>query len=99
MSASVLAGQPTWSSAMPTLLVVLLVLVGVTLLAIGSGAASTFIRSRGATISGSLCLLGTIPASSASAGVATGVLFAAGALTCIAVAVAIAWMSMLVAVR
>ena len=99
MTSAMLAGQPTFSSVMPTLLVVLLVLIGVTLLTIGSGLASTFVRSRGATVTGSLCLLGTIPASSASTGVATGILFATGALTGVAIAVALAWMLMLVVVR
>lgn len=98
MSDSLLAGQPTFVSVMPTLLVVLLVMVGVTLLAIGSGLASTFVRSRGATIAGALCLLGTIPAGGASAGVATGILFATGALSGIAIVIAIAWMGMLVVV-
>jgi len=98
MSSSLLAGQPMFSSAMPTLLVVLLALIGVTLLVIGSGLASSFVRSRGATLTGALCLLGTIPASGATTGLATGILFATGAVTGIAIIIALAWMLMLVVV-
>lgn len=97
MSSALLAGQPTLSTAMPTLLVLLLALVGATLVVIGSGWACGFVRSRGATIAGSLCLLGTIPASGATSGVAAGILLTTGAAAGAAIVIALAGMLLLVA--